>query len=300
MKYLVLFFLLNLNSLNCISQIQWSKKNSMYFLSSGPIHLTIDTSMGGRISSLKLNQQEMLNQTCISCGSLFWTSPQSSWGWWPPVKSFSSKPFNSVLNNNKTELVLTSRIDSVTGFQMIKKIHADKKNNSIELTYILINQTDSVNVVAPWELTFVPTGGFYFFPKASNFTLVQKNKGNPKELIPQIDDSIVWYAYRMDDHHKKLFRDGAEGWMAMVQKNILFIKKYPDIPISQFAPQEAEVEIYTAADHAEFEVQGAYTTLQPKQSLTWSVQWYLAEIPAYMNSTMGSPTLVNYVRSIIK
>jgi hypothetical protein len=55
------------------------------------------------------------------------------------------------------------------------------------------------------------------------------------------------------------------------------VKRFEDITASQPAPGEAEVQVYVnrGKAHIELESQGAYTTLQPKEQLSWTVRWYL-------------------------
>jgi len=299
MKIICSLFIIFSFFIDCKSQSVWNKSNDKFSISMGKVDFTVDASKGGRIVSLSLDNIEMLNQNYPSCGSLLWPSPQSSWGWWPPIDAFTNEPFVAELQNNNTVLSLTSSIDKHSGFQMKKIIRCDKTDHSFEIKYVLINKTDSLKKIAPWEVSFVPINGLFFFPRASAFSYVQKKKGNPKELLPLIEDSVVWYKYSSNDHHKKLFRDGAEGWTAMVYKGILFLKKYPNIQVKDFAPEESEVEIYTASDHAEFELQGPLTSLKKNQSIEWTVKWFLKEIPVDIDTSAGSKALIDFARSVI-
>ena len=47
-----------------------------------------------------------------------------------------------------------------------------------------------------------------------------------------------------------------------------------------FAPGEAEVQVYVnrGKTYIELESQGAYTLLQPGESLSWTVRWYLLPV----------------------
>ena len=61
---------------------------------------------------------------------------------------------------------------------------------------------------------------------------------------------------------------------------MLFVKTYPDINSAQFAPDEAEIEIYASLrnNYIEIEQQGAYAEISPTSTVDWTVTWYLQNI----------------------
>ena len=60
--------------------------------------------------------------------------------------------------------------------------------------------------------------------------------------------------------------------------------KFPDLKPAEPAPAEAEIQIYvnTGKTFVEIEEQGAYTTLNAGEELSWTVRWYLepTDLPA--------------------
>ena len=58
------------------------------------------------------------------------------------------------------------------------------------------------------------------------------------------------------------------------------MKKFQDLQPEQPAPGEAEVQVYVnrGKTYIELESQGAYTLLQPGESLSWTVRWYLLPV----------------------
>jgi hypothetical protein len=100
----------------------------------------------------------------------------------------------------------------------------------------------------------------------------------------------------------KLMHDGAEGWLAQVNGDLLFIKKFIDVTPEKTAPDEGEIEFYANPDksYIEIEQQGEYTSLKPGASLIWEVKWYLRTLPANAKAEIGNEALVNYIRSIAK
>ena len=61
------------------------------------------------------------------------------------------------------------------------------------------------------------------------------------------------------------------------EKGLLLVKKFQDLDAQQPAPGEAEIQVYVnrGKTYIELESQGAYTTLKPKEELSWTVRWYL-------------------------
>ena len=92
----------------------------------------------------------------------------------------------------------------------------------------------------------------------------------------------------------KLIADGADGWLAYAVGDVLFIKKFTDVPPTAFAPGEGNIEIYPGSDYLELEVQGAYTQLAGGDSIPWTVQWRAVAIPGTVVVIAGSATLLAF------
>ncbi len=142
------------------------------------------------------------------------------------------------------------------------------------------------------------TKGFAFYPKGTG-----ERWGGIANLAEDID-GITWFNYKEDKipvKNNKFFADGSEGWIAQVNEDVIFIKKFPDIPAEKAAPSESEVAIYAnpGKSYVEIEQQGAYEKLQPGDSLTWEVNWFLRKIPTNIKREAGSKALVSYVRKIV-
>lgn len=280
------------------------KKGARYELSSlKGQSMGIDPSNGGRITYLTIDGANFLTDSIVNnfnWGSTFWPSPQSDWNW-PPPAEWDNKPYTALLENSKIKM--EGPADPKTGLAVTKIFSADDKKGLYNLEYVISNHSGAVRKVAPWEVTRVHPGGFSFFPMGMD-TL----RGG---LIPQtrIDNGICWYMY---DQKKtpargdsQIYTDGSEGWFAEVNGDIILIKKFPDIPFGSAAPKEGEVELYAnkaipEKSYVEIEHQGAYTELQPGQSFSWTIQWFLRKLPGHIKPTSGNPKLIEYVRELIK
>ena len=90
-----------IGSLSVSAQTPELLENGNYEIKLGDVTMTIDAQKGGKITSFRYNDIEMISQSRFpnSNGSTFWTSPQSEWHW-PPVPEYDSKPFEAQVVSN--------------------------------------------------------------------------------------------------------------------------------------------------------------------------------------------------------
>jgi len=260
--------------------------------------LEIDPAMGARITSLQLDGINFLTGPEINpkyWGSSFWLSPQKEWNDFS--HTMDNKRYIASVVNNK--LTLTSQKDSATGLIFSKTITGNSKTNFFTFKYSITNASSEIRKIAPWEVTRVNINGLAFFPRGEG-----ERWGSLATMAEDID-GITWFkhdAVTIPPKHLKLFSDGKQGWVAQVNNNIIFIKKFPDVVLQKAAPSEAEIEIYTNQDrsYVEIEAQGSYETLQPGASMNWEVSWFIGKLPANIKPVKGNSGLPKYVRRIVK
>ncbi|HYG37374.1 MAG TPA: DUF4380 domain-containing protein [Cytophagales bacterium] len=299
---LLLILLFSLFSQNGFSQgsiLPVKTEEGLYKINMGELVMEIDPEMAGRIVSFSIKGKEVLSGPDAhesNYGSTFWTSPQSDWNW-PPRAAHDSNPYKAVVSGNR--LILTGDYDSLTGLRIIKTFRANPTDTSIAVKYTLQNLSKEKKKVAAWEITRVPTGGLSFFPKQS------ERPASYSTLKVKDISGIIWYQSdpkNLKEMDNKLFINGREGWLGHVYKDLLFIKKFPDIPPGTSPEKEEEVEIYVnpVAGYIELENQGPYKVLNPVESLDYEVNWYLKELPEGFKANEGNLELVNYVRNVLK
>jgi hypothetical protein len=274
------------------------KENGIYSFQVANLTFEVDAKSGGRVSAFKIDGKDFLSGKNINpenWGSTFWSSPQSAWGW-PPPAELDKLEYSGGIENNT--VVLSSQKDPKLGYVVKKEFTANAKDTSVTIRYTIINNSDSTRSVSPWEITRVPPGGLTFFPTGKG----NKNGG----LAPLMKDAIgmTWFAYNaslVPEGNVKLICDGSEGWMAQINKGVILIKKWDEVPLEKNAPGEGEVEIYANPDksYIEIEPQGPYTQLAPGASSAWEVKWYLRSLPAGLKAEVGNKGLVDFVRSSI-
>ncbi len=306
MKNKILLLILFLSFFFQYKIIAQSKKDSIMILDNGSylvasknVEVVINPAEGARITSFKLEEYEFLvgkDNIPESYGSTFWPGPQSTWNW-PPPPALDYEPYSAV--DGGSSIKLTGRPDQVTGFQFVKEFSAGE-NNSINLSYTIINKTKEVKKAAPWEISRVHKGGLLFFP------IGQKPLGVKSFEPADIDilNGIAWYKDKLarPENNRLSTADGKEGWAAYAINGKLFIKKFKDVEPAMIAPGEGEVMLYVAskADYNEFEIEGEYQTLKPGEESTWNVEWIGIDIPANIKIEKGNMELVNFVRNIVK
>jgi hypothetical protein len=250
---------------------------------------------GGRIVSLKSGNLELLTQKREheNYGSTLWTGPQSEWGW-PPYQVLDENRYDAIFSSDS--LFLISKKDSLSGFQISKSIRADKKKDCFVITYAIRNISTTTKKVDAWEVTRVPVGGTAFFPEGENADLPASNlEGISKE------NGFVWFSCDMKPMRKgqKLFATGKNGWLAYYYKDVLFIKRFPDVLPEQLSPQQGEVEIYANEERVYFELEnhGPYTSLFPGQLLQYQVIWHIKKLSS--KTSFNREQLISKVQSIL-
>ncbi len=284
----------------------WTQSEDRHVLSidageEGLLELTVVPGAGGRISSLRLGGAEVLFPgTGLLQGSTFWTSPQSDWGW-PPSGALDSEPYDVALDEDQQTLRMRSqRFDPITGFALGKRIAYDPHRRAIRIDYVLTNEGQTPKRVAPWEITRVPLGGIAFFPQESDYT------GRSKLSATLEENGLSWLRSGPDTSDK-LFRDGAEAWIAHAREGLLFVKRYQgNSAREEFAnagqdDAEAEIEIYANPrdGYIEIEEQGAYQELRPREERVWTVHWHVARIPDQTKIEVGAQGLVVQARDLV-
>lgn len=275
--------------------------NGKYSFTLGDVFFEVSPNTGGRISSLKYKDTEFMwvNQYTVAnmWGSTFWPSPQSRWSW-PPSTTLDQGTYTATIINNVLEL--KSSLDYSTGtsgLRVKKAFYMNAIDTSISIRYTLLNENATTNYWSCWEITRVPAGGLTFYPAGTGVAT-----GTMSGKV-QTQISTSWYDYNSSDAgDKKFIQDGSDGWLAHVnENNILFVKKFVDVPSNQQAPGEAEIEVYLNSGHnyIELENQGKYTNIAKGDSIVYELKWYLKALPTEITATVGNQGLVNYVKEIV-
>lgn len=265
------------------SNIKHQEGTDQYQIGVGNVMMTVDAAKGAKILSLTCEGKEVISQSRWpeSFGSTFWTSPQKEWNW-PPVTEYDKGPYE--VSHTDGKLVMTSQVNERLGFRIRKQFDTDETDNAIVVTYSIMNEGAEARKVAPWEITRVPNEGLIFFEAPADSIW-------PAGLMNFTGaHGAAWYQTDEAGRNRKVNADGS-GWLAYLNNGLLLVKRFQDLDRSQTAPDEAEIQVYVnrGKTYIELESQGAYTLLQPGESLHWTVRWYLK--PCLLNASPSQQLL---------
>ena len=188
---------------------------------------------------------------------------------------------------------MKSNVSPRLKYSITKGFLPDAKDNAIIVNYTITNESGETRKVAPWEITRVQNGDGLIFFDADVAKITPPNLMDFKE-----EYGAAWYQPDVTNQNRKINADG-KGWLAYATNGLLLVKKFQDLEPSQPAPNEAEIQVYVnrGKAHIELESQGAYTTLEPGKSLTWTVRWYL--VP-FDGAITPSKALLKKVKKLVK
>lgn len=260
------------------------KPSSLLSISSGPIKLSIDPAVGGRIASMTFEGDEILrtkrDENNFHWGSSVWVSPQKNWGW-PPSKAIDSDPY-TVVSADERAIVICSQVDVHTGYQITKRFEFNQQSKSTtpvaKMTYTVHNHTKETKKVALWENTRVHWDGVTRFAPGTKIRL-----SNPKQPVQlNLNDKVTSLQFNgKQPNAQKLFctpptlGEGKFDWVSYKRGDLVLVKsrRAP----GAIAPEQAPLEIYLAPkdDFAELEYQGEYVELGPREKASMVVLWRL-------------------------
>jgi hypothetical protein len=263
----------------------------------GATRIEVTPAHGGRITSLRHGEYELLTSTGAAnfedaFGSTFWPSPQR-WPW-PPPPELDTEAYEAHVDERGT-IVLVSRPHEATQLRLTKKLSANLAREAIELEYSMTNVGSAEVSWAPWEITRMPPNGLAFW----------KTGGVPFGDKPMPTDSAhghTWCDPTKTDGEGKVFAEGAGGFLAYAVGGHILIKQFADMPASKAAPGEAEIELYVNEQHdyVEVENQGAYGSIAPGATVAWKVVWYARQLPPALRSAVPHPDLVAFVTQTLQ
>lgn len=276
------------------SQAVRSRSSALISISSGPIKLSIDPAVGGRVASMTYEGDEILrtkrDENNFHWGSSVWVSPQKNWGW-PPSKVIDSGPYK-VVSADEQAIVLSSEVDVDTGYQITKRFEFKKTSKTsatigkattpvVKMTYTVHNHTKETKKVALWENTRVHWDGIVRFAAGTKIRLSSAEKSvelisGEKAMSMKLDDK--------QPNAQKLFctppvpKTGKFHWVSYRRGALVLVKSR--LAPQAVAPEQAPLEIYLSPenDFAELEYQGEYVELGAREKASMVVLWKLRRV----------------------
>lgn len=272
-------------------------EGTIYRWSWGEVTFEVDAARGARITAFRIGTENILTGpevNGLNYGSTFWTSPQSQWGWPPPVE-LDSEPYQTEVAEEVVSM--TSRPDQALGLAVTKRFSVDADEESVAIEYLVENHASESRTIAPWEISRHPIGGLTFFPAGAG-------AAPWSTLAVQEANGALWFAYDPAPitDHQKLFAHASEGWIAHldIARQMLLLKTFAEIAPGDQAPGEAQIELYADPGHTyvEVEQQGAYRPIAPGAKISWTVTWRLRRLPTAIAARVGNKDLLAVARAL--
>lgn len=266
--------------------------DSLICLQEAQLKVCVDANLGGHIIEFSLAGHNALATEGPEVGSTFWPSPQHAWGW-PPPKALDKGLYDVV--ERKKHIELRSAVCERTGLQLKKTFILDAEG--LQVDYTMINPGDEPLSFAPWEITRV-YGGVTFYQSDEPPLALSTGTAVAK-------DGYIWHDYHpeMQEQNEKVYGNGSSGWLANAFSGLLLIKEFDPLDVSEVAPGEAEIEIYSHGDpqnaYIEIEQQGAYQRIPPHGQVQWRVRWHLYSLPKDLDVVVGNEKLPELVRALL-
>ncbi len=312
---LALFVFFAASAAKVITPQPESEGSSIYKMGWGNVVVKIDAQNGGRIVSFQVDDStntsplksfktawEILNQAADinQFGSTFWPSPQAPWSW-PPLPVLDNNPYTVNIEGNT--ITMTSGLETKNSYRLrvTKKFQIIPADTSLVINYKITNENTTAQSWAPWEVTRVASMNPTTSGASNGITIFKKGEGSITKPLYENNPSRFtqnygnyWYKYTDNigtSGGEKMMCDGV-GWLAHIpsSKNRILIKRFDNVPLDGVAPGESEIQIYTAQNNAytELENQGAYQSIDPGASITYTVRWYGRPLPIKSNEVVTS------------
>ena len=273
-----------------------------YAFSFGETLFEVDPNVGARITTLSLGGINLLTGPEVNAsnyGATFWPSPQSSWNssGWPPPPEIDNGPYTASADSEMVTMVGSPNQN--VGLGVTKQFLADAASGVITVGYTVYNTGTAPVSVAPWEVARVAARGLVFFSAGAVTSPGSSMTPLPLQTGPQ----AIWLDFATagvsSGDYKSSADGGPGGWLAYLDGDLLFLRNFPDVPLSSHAPGHGEIEIYTNGQYMELEIQGAYQSIPVGGNVQWIVYWRVVRMPATVPRTAGSAELVAYVQSLL-
>ncbi len=292
--------------------VQPIEREGKYVLEFGATYFEVDPAVGGRVTQYSLNGQniladETITQNATNWGSTFWPAPQREWDPtsggdsddWPPIDWLDSGTYTATLEGET--IVLSSAAPpadtNLSKLSVVKRYSADVAAQAIDIEFILTNEDTVATSWAPWQVSRVAPNGLSFFPTGTSVV---------DDTLPTTDiDGITWFQHDGDAMYQPTpgqsqIADVGDPWVAHTDGSLVFVLTFPAITPADFAPGIGEVKLFAAdtTEYEEVEILGPYTPLDPGESLSWSVRWYLRALPGDATAVAGDAALATFVRGL--
>lgn len=236
-------------------------------------------------------------------GHVTWLSPQSEWydhqdafprkkgHHWPPDPYLLTRPY-STIESSETHLILQSPDSPISGVRLTKRIEI-AEDGTVRLTTAAKNIRDKAVAWSLWSNTRVPSTAAVYVPDIYSLKIETTTKNMPESQPFQydfldrffaLDRRLISFPAPYTRSSGKAFLRSEKSMIAAFIGKECLVKRFPYVESDKIHPEHAAIEIYCAVakdkvnkNFIELENHGAYTQLQPGQSMSMKESFSLSK-----------------------
>jgi hypothetical protein len=277
-------------------------------LTNGEITLLVTQSVGPRVISLRLGEEENLlaelPDFTLDCpgkgayhiygGHRLWHAPED------PARTYLPDDQPVEINEVERGVQVIQLVEVETGIQKELVIQLAPDQAVVEVEHILSNQGLWPVTCAPWAITQMKPGGVAVLPQFTGLTAGNPTLPNRTITLWQYADInspyITWgndcvlVRAEMNEGDLKLGFPNARGWIAYWREGTLFVKRASYNAGTDYYDFGSSSECYCNTEFLELETLGPVSVIQPGSAVshkeTWevyaNVEWpeYIADLIA--------------------
>jgi len=172
---------------------------------------------------------------------------------------------------------LVGHVEEGTGIQKSLSLRLSADEPRVEVTHRLKNCNPWTVEIAPWGISMMPLGGTAFVPtraeaSMNTISVFPYSKWSDPRL--KILDNFVVVNGQASQSALKIGTLNRVGWMAYLNKDVLFIKRFKP-EVNQIHPDNnVNTEVYVEDKCVEMESLAPLAALQPGHSIEHIEEWH--------------------------
>jgi len=242
-------------------------------------------------------------------GHIMWVGPQKQF-WtqqdrlptrrdsqspWPPDPYMTLGRYR-VVEASDAHATLIGPVSPISGLQLTKRYEL-LNGNEVRLDVAAVNRREQPVQWGLWSNTRINPEAHVFAPLPTDGALRLDVPDRAKGVLFPYCIVNQWFYFEPRraappgsvQYWTKAFIDSPEPVIAAFVGRWLFIKRRAGDLNGMIHPDQAAIELFRSSDRTgglcELEMHGAYTSLDPSQSMQWSETWRVVPLP----NTPGSP-----------